>query len=100
MKASGRSQGVSYEFQGPWHDLDITQYLQTFKGQTTNYNPGEVVLNTAAFPAISTAGLRFISVGDQIQAILQFVLDSYAALSLPAPFQYTWGAIFILARLI
>ena len=71
----------------PWYDLDITQYLQTFKGQTTNYNPGEVVLNTAAFPAISTAGLRFISVGDQIQAILQFVLDSYAALFLPAPVQ-------------
>src|SRR5262249_35017245 len=70
------------------HDLDITQYLQTFKGQTTNYNPGEIVLNTAAYPTISTAGLRFISVGDQVQAILQFVLDQYTALGLPTPFQY------------
>lgn len=88
MKASGKAQGVSYQFQGPWYDLDITQYLQTFKGITTNYQPGEVVLNTAAFPLISTGGLRFISVGDQIQCILQFVLDAYQALALPAPFQY------------
>ncbi len=88
MKASGRAQGVSYEFQGPWHDLEITQFLQTYKGITTNFEPGEIVLNTAAFPAISTGGLRFISMGDQIQAILQFVLDGYAAQGLPAPFQY------------
>ena len=79
---------MTYEFQGPWHDLDITQYLQSFKGATTNFEPGEVVLNTAAFPQISTAGLRFISMGDQIQSILQFVLDGYAAQGLPAPFQY------------
>lgn len=88
LKADGKWQGVSYEFQGPWYDLDITQYLQTFKGQTTNFNPGEIVMNTAAAPLISTSGLRFISLGDQIQCILQFVLDSYAALSLAAPFQY------------
>jgi len=98
LQAAAARQGVSYEFQGPWYDLDITQYLQTFKGQTTNYNPGENVLNTAAYPLISSGGLRFISVGDQIQCVLQFVLDSYAALSLAAPFQYvgrdlTTGAI-------
>lgn len=98
LKASGKMRGVDYQFEGPWYDLGITQYLQTFKGFTTNYNPGEVVLNTAAFPLISTGGLRFISVGDQIQCILQFVLDSYAALGLDAPFKYvgrdlTGGAI-------
>lgn len=88
MKANGRAQGVIYRFEGPWYDLDITQYLQTYKGATFNTQPGEVVLNTAAFPLISTGGLRFISVGDQIQCILQFVLDSYAALGLLAPFKY------------
>ena len=88
LKAARGKHGVTYEFQGPWYDLSISPYLQTYKGHTTNYNPGEVVLNTAAAPLISTSGLRFISVGDQIQCILQFVLDSYADLSLPAPFQY------------
>jgi hypothetical protein len=87
MRSTGKWVGVTYEFQGPWYDLDITQYLQTFKGQTTNFNPGENVLNTAAPPLISS-GLKFISVGDQIQCVLQFVLDSYAALGLPVPFQY------------
>jgi hypothetical protein len=88
MKASGKAEGVTYEFRGPWFDLEITQYLQVYKGQTFNYSPGEVVLNTASYPQLSTPGIRFISVGDQIQCILQFVLDSYAALGLSAPFQY------------
>lgn len=88
MKARGNSQNVVFEFQGPWFALDITQYLQQYKGSAANYYPGEVVLNTASAPLISTAGLRFISMGDQIQAILQFVLDGYAAQGLPPPFQY------------
>jgi hypothetical protein len=88
MVYRGNYEGVTYEFQGPWYDLDVSPYLQTFKGATTNFNPGEIVLYTAAYPLITPGGLRFISAGDQIQCILQFILDSYAALSLAAPFQY------------
>jgi len=88
MKANGAYSGVTYEFQGPWYDLDVSPYLQSFKGVSSNFSPGEVILNTAAYPFISTGGLRFISAGDQIQGILQFVLDGYAAQGLPAPFRY------------
>jgi hypothetical protein len=92
-KAKAGSQGVTFQFEGPWFDLSITQYTQSFKGQTTNYNPGEVVLNTASAPLITTAGIRFISWGDQAQSILQYVLDQYAAQGLPAPFQYVGRAL-------
>lgn len=88
LKVTGKKWGAAYEFHGPWRELEITQYLQTYKGVSFNTQPGEVVLNTAAFPAISGGGLRFISAGDQIQSILQFVLDSYSALGLAAPFKY------------
>ena len=85
--AAGRSQGVSYEFLGPWYDLSNTHYLQTFKGVAVlPYAPGEIVLNTST--ANSSTELFFISIGDQIQAILQWLLDQYAAQGMAAPFQY------------
>lgn len=88
MRAVGDRQFATFEFQGPWYDLSISQYMQEFKGAAAGYKFAEVVLNTAASPAFTGAGIRYISVGDQLQAILQFVLDSYAAQSLTAPFQY------------
>ena len=85
--ASGRAQGVTYEFLGPWYDLANTHYLQTFQGAAVlPYAPGEVVLNTST--ANSSHALSFISIGDQLQAILQWLLDQYAAQGMAAPFQY------------
>jgi hypothetical protein len=85
--ASGRAQGVTYEFLGPWYDLANTHYLQTFQGAAIlPYAPGEVVLNTST--ANSLNALLFISIGDQLQAILQWLLDQYAAQGMAAPFQY------------
>lgn len=84
--ADGSHLGVTYEFLGPWYDLANTHYLQTFKGSATNpYAPGEIVLNTGLQP---NGNLLFISVGDQIQAILQWLLDQYTAQGMAAPFQY------------
>ncbi len=85
--ASGGAQGVTYEFLGPWYDLANTHYLQTFQGVAAlPYAPGEVVLNTSTANTLSA--LLFISIGDQIQAILQWLLDQYAAQGMAAPFQY------------
>ncbi|HEY2082654.1 MAG TPA: hypothetical protein VGI88_07690 [Verrucomicrobiae bacterium] len=85
--ATGRGQGVAYEFLGPWYDLSNTHYLQTFKGVAVlPYAPGEVVLNTSTANNLNL--LFYISIGDQIQAILQWLLDQYAAQGMSAPFQY------------
>ena len=85
--ATGRGQGVRYEFHGPWYDLANTHYLQTFQGVAVlPYAPGEIVLNTST--ANNSHSLSFISIGDQLQAILQWLLDQYAAQSMAAPFQY------------
>lgn len=82
----GGNQGITFEFQGPWYDLEHTQYLQTYKGFVNFYAPGEIILNTSTQQASGT--LIYISVGDQIQSILQWVLDQYKAQSMAAPFQY------------
>jgi hypothetical protein len=85
--ATGHAQGVTYEFLGPWYDLANTHYLQTFKGAAVlPYAPGEIVLNTST--ANNLVSLSFISIGDQIQAILQWLLDQYAAQGMAAPFRY------------
>ena len=73
-QASGGRQGVTYKFHGPWYDLANTHYLQTFKGaSTTAYLAAETILNTST--AVS-AGQIQISLGDQLQAILQWLLDT------------------------
>lgn len=89
----GRKVGVTYEFKGPWYDLSNTHYLQTFKGAAVNpYNPGEIILNTSTASSNPGAFL-FISIGDQVQAILQWLLDQYAAQGMTAPFQYSGRAL-------
>jgi hypothetical protein len=86
-QATGRGQGVTYQFRGPWYDLSNTHYLQTFKGVAVlPYAPGEIVLNTST--ANSLNDLFYISIGDQIQAILQWLLDQYDAQGMATPFQY------------
>lgn len=89
-RASGRGQGVTYNFQGPWYDLMNTDLQQLFQGNGQTYLLPETILNTST---AVTVGQIQISVGDQIQAALQWVLDQYAAQGMAAPFQYVGRAL-------
>ena len=85
-QATGNRRGVTYKFHGPWYDLSNTHYLQTFMGQGAGtYLAAETILNTST--AVTTGQIQ-ISLGDQIQAILQWCIDSYRAQGLAVPFQY------------
>jgi hypothetical protein len=85
-RASGAGMGVTYKFHGPWYDLSNTHYLQSYMGQGGGtYLAAETILNTST--AVKTGQIQ-ISLGDQIQAILQWCLDSYRAQGLAVPFAY------------
>lgn len=86
IKTDSSGQRVTYEFQGPWYDLSQTHYRQMYQGASgLTYTAPEMVLFTST--AVS-AGQIPISVGDQIQAILQCLLDAYQSYGMAAPFQY------------
>ena len=94
-KATGNYQGVTYKFQGPWYDLLNTHFQQEFfgesdEGDSVPFLLPELVLNTST---AVTVGQIMISVGDQIQAILQWLLDQYAAQGFAAPYQYVGRAL-------
>lgn len=89
-RASAGGQGVTYKFEGPSYDLKNTDLQQLFKGNGSSYYLPETVLNTST--AVSV-GVIQISVGDQIQAALQWLLDQYAAQGMAAPFKYTGRAL-------
>ena len=87
LKASGRGQGVTYKFENAWYDLKNTHYQQTFVGGSgaTVYIGAETVLNTST---ATSSGMIYCSLGDQIQAILQWLLEQYDAQGMARPFQY------------
>lgn len=90
-KATGQYEGVTYKFQGPWYDLTNTHFQQLFYGANSEtYLLPELVLNSST---AVTSGQILISVGDQIQAILQWLLDQYAAQGFPMPYQYVGRAL-------
>ena len=90
-RAAGAYEGVTYKFQGPWYDLSNTHFQQLFTGaDSLTYLLPELVLNTST--AVSS-GQILISVGDQIQAVLQWLLDQYAAQGFAAPYQYVGRAL-------
>lgn len=95
-KTDANGQGVSYTFKGPWYDLENSDYLQVYKGSAGSYYLPELVMFTGN-QILNVNGTTYawlpISVGDQIQAILQFVLDQYAAQGMAAPFQYKGRAL-------
>jgi hypothetical protein len=82
-------EGVTMQFGGPWYDLDQTPYLQavkTYTGDPENlgtFTVSEVVL----FQKIVALAVVKTTNGEQITAILQSLLDQYAAQSMAAPFQ-------------
>ena len=95
--ASGRAQGVTYEFLGPWYDLANTHYLQTFQGVAVlPYAPGEIVLNTSTannshstrFSSASAISSRPSCNGSSINMPRKDMprrFNTWAAISMPAP---------------
>jgi hypothetical protein len=83
------AQGVAYEFQGPWYDLEHTVYQQPFgswqTGSLTYPFQSELLLFTRL--NTTTGVLSFITNGAQMQDVLQFLLDQYSAQSMAEPFQ-------------
>jgi hypothetical protein len=92
MKASSSGQGVTYKFEGAWYDLSNTHYQQAFQGVSGQYAIGETILFCYAqmYNANgSSYSYGLISVGDQIQFILEWLLAQYAAQGMAAPFKFT-----------
>ena len=94
-RATGNYEGVTYKFLGPWYDLSNTHFQQEFFGESSDgdntvFLLPELVMNTST---AVTAGQILISVGDQIQAILQWLLDQYTAQGMALPFQYVGRAL-------
>ena len=92
LKASGSGHRVSYTFQGPWYDFANSDYQQSYKGGDGNtYLLPETVLfsfmqNFYVGSIETYYGL--ISAGEQIQAILAWILKQYSDQGMPTPFQF------------
>ena len=84
--------GHTYTFEGPSYDLQQTPYQQSYQGVLQKWYPGEVVLGTSNQ---NPGGILYfpISVGDQLQSALQWLLDQYAAQGMAAPYQYKGRAL-------
>lgn len=98
MRADSTGKGVTYEFQNAWYDLEHVNFLNSYKGYDgTVYSLAEVVLNTIVWAGPGTFtdvygtvvpanSLGYVTTGQQINAILQFLLDIYTAQSMAAPY--------------
>lgn len=95
--AAAAGHKTKYVFHGPWYDLENSDYMQLFKGSSgTPYLLPETCMFTA-YQSVTVSGTTYgamaISVGDQIQGILQFLLDAYSQQGMAAPFQYKGRAL-------
>ncbi len=84
-----KAAAVSYQFAGPWYDLEHCMYQQTTtvwggSGPVSVFQP-QVILFTRIDPV--TGGLIPATTADQITDALQFLLEQYSAQSMAAPFQ-------------
>jgi hypothetical protein len=79
IQITGKNGGVAYEFHGPWYDLEHTTYQQPIgswqTGALTFPYQSELLLFSRIDPV--TGEQTFISNGDQIRDVLQFVLDEF-----------------------
>jgi hypothetical protein len=82
-------EGVAYEFHGPWYDLEQSTYQQPFGSWQTGSLTFPFQSELLLFSRINTGtGVQtFISNGDQITDILQFLLDQYSDQGMTAPYQ-------------
>jgi len=89
VSTSGAAFGVRYSFADAWHFLETTPYQQFFSSR----NVDGTVLTYKAVPELllftyldGANILQQYNSGQQIAAVLQFVLDAFAAQSLAQPF--------------
>lgn len=88
-RTSGAGMGVNYQFANAWHFLEQTPYVQFFVSRD---NDGEVLFQKQVpelllFQELNVSNeLVDLTSGEQIDRILQFVLDAFAAQSMDQPF--------------
>ncbi len=88
-QSSGSSAGVQYTFADAWHFLENTPYQQFYAsrnvdGTTLAY---KAVPELMLFTYLDGAhALQHYNSGEQIAAVLQFVLDAFAAQGMAQPF--------------
>lgn len=89
VNSSGAALGVQYTFADAWHFLESTPYQQFYASR----NVDGTVLAYKAVPELLLFtyldGSNILSTydsGEQIAAVLQFVLDAFAAQSMDQPF--------------
>lgn len=86
QKQSASGQFITYTFHGGFYEFQNTDFQQTFANNENLSLIGETVLNTGLD---QNGNLLNISLGDQIQALAQFILDDAVVRGVPTPFQYT-----------
>ena len=90
VASSGSEFGVRYTFDDFWHFLEATPYQQFYAsrnvdGEVLAYTPvPELLLFT--YLNTSTGVMTAYNSGEQIEAVLQFVIDAFAAQSMAQPF--------------
>jgi len=89
VASSGASLGVRYSFADAWHFLEATPYQQFYASR----NVDGTVLAYKAVPELmlftyldGSNVLQHYDSGQQIAAVLQFVIDAFAAQSMAQPF--------------
>jgi len=89
VQSTGENFGVQYQFANAWHFLEQTPYVQFFVTRDTD---GEA-LTTKQVPELllfqrldESNAIESRTSGEQIEDILQFVLDAFAAQSMAQPF--------------
>lgn len=82
-------EGVGYQFAGPWYDIEETPYQQL-----SNYFSGTAVVQQRTsevilFQGLNLAGNALVTYnnGEQVWAVLKYILDEYDAQGEAAPFQ-------------
>ena len=86
QKQSASGQIVTYTFHGGFYEFENTDFQQQFANNENQALIGETILNTGLD---QNDNLLNISLGDQIQALAQFILDDAVVRGVPTPFQYT-----------
>ena len=86
---TGNSEGVSYTFENAWHFLNNTAYQQNYASYNTvdlslEFKPVSELLLFTELDGSNV--LQGIDAGEQIENILQYVIDIFAAQSMAQPF--------------
>jgi hypothetical protein len=88
VSSSGSAFGVRYSFADAWHFLETTPYQQFF--QSRNVDGSALMLKAVPelmlFTWLNAGVLSTYNSGEQIAAVLQFVIDAFAAQGMDQPF--------------